>query len=375
MNLLITGGAGFIGRHLISALQAREDVLTVVDNFSPQVHDASSVEVFKASFRGTLIVGDVRDRSVWDEALRGQDAIVHLAAETGTGQSMYEVQRYEAVNIGGTACMLDVLVNGGERTVKKLVVASSRAVYGEGLYHCTTHGYVQPAGRLDADLERRDFDPRCPECGTFVHTRPTPENCGFAPISMYGLTKQVQEQMVLMYATTLGISGIALRYQNVYGPGQSLNNPYTGILAIFSNLAREGRPIQVFEDGHESRDFVHVGDVVSATLKSLDDAVQGVHALNVGSGVQTSVVQVANEIVGYFGSPSSISVTGAYRKGDIRHNVADLRKAQRILGFTASMPFATGLHTFLDWAAANEAGKGAYENSLAEMRAKGFLVG
>jgi dTDP-L-rhamnose 4-epimerase len=375
MKILITGGAGFIGSHLFAALQQQGHVLTVIDNFSPQVHDASSMRHFKERFSGVLIEGDITDRHVWTEGLRGQDAVVHLAAETGTGQSMYEVQRYESVNIGGTALMLDCLVNDKQRSVRRLVVASSRAVYGEGSYRCSEHGLVRPSARDERDLAVGQFEPRCSRCNSFVSFTRTAEDAPFAPSSFYGLTKQVQEQMILMYGQVLGLSAIALRYQNVYGPGQSLNNPYTGILAIFSNLARQGRPIQVFEDGHESRDFVYVDDVVKATCMSLGKNVTGVHAVNVGSGTPTSVMQVARSIVEYFGSKSSINVTGAYRKGDIRHNVAELQNAQRVLGFSAAVTFSQGLHNFLDWAACSAVGEGAYERSLDEMRDKGLLVG
>jgi dTDP-L-rhamnose 4-epimerase len=374
MKVLITGGAGFIGSHLIVALQAQGHELTVVDNFSPQVHDATSVAGFKNLFHGTLIEGDVRDRSVWVKALRGQHAVVHLAAETGTGQSMYEVQRYESVNIGGTSLMVDCLVNEKQRSISKLVVASSRAVYGEGAYLCAEHGLAQPSSRLEADLAAGLFEPRCPICSQFVSLTKTAESTAFAPSSFYGLTKQVQEQIVLMYGPVLGMSAIALRYQNVFGPGQSLNNPYTGILAIFSNLARKQRPVKVFEDGRESRDFVYIDDVVNATVASLRPDIRGVHAINVGSGVATSVSTVAAAVVEHFASTSAVSVTGDFRLGDIRHNVADLQKARELLGYEPAANFRSGLKHFLDWASTQQLGQDVYERSLRELQDKGLLV-
>lgn len=373
MKILVTGGAGFIGRHLIAALQTQGHELTVFDNFSPQVHDAASIAGFRDFFGGTLIEGDVRDRALWVQALHEQEAVVHLAAETGTGQSMYEVQRYESVNIGGTSLMLDCIVNQNQRTISKLVVASSRAVYGEGAYLCAEHRLVQPSGRLEADLAAGLFEPRCPVCGQFVSLTKTAESTVFAPSSFYGLTKQVQEQMVLMYAQVLGVSGVALRYQNVFGPGQSLNNPYTGILAIFSNLARKQRPVRVFEDGHESRDFVYVDDVVNATISSLRPDVRGAHAINVGSGVATSVNTVAAAVVGHFRSTSAVTVTGEFRLGDIRHNVADLRKARELLGYEPAVDFRSGLKRFLDWASSQQLGQDAYEQSLQELHDKGLM--
>jgi dTDP-L-rhamnose 4-epimerase len=375
MNILITGGAGFIGRHLCAALSAEGHALTVLDNFSAQVHDASSIEAFRSSFRGRLVQGDVRDRDAWEQSLPGQDAVVHLAAETGTGQSMYEVERYEAVNIRGTALMLDCLVNGRHDSVRKLVVASSRAIYGEGRYRCPAHGVVHPTARDEADMKAGLFEPRCPTCGSFVDMLATVEESPMAPTSFYGLTKQVQEQMVLMYGRVLGISAYALRYQNVYGPGQSLNNPYTGILAIFSNLAREHKPINVFEDGKESRDFVYIDDVVRATAACLAPQRSGVLALNVGSGVSTPVETVARSIIARLGSRSSLAVSGAFRKGDIRHNVADLALATEAIGFQPQVAFADGLASFLDWAQRGSVGQAAYEASLQELRAKGLMHG
>jgi dTDP-L-rhamnose 4-epimerase len=374
MNILITGGAGFIGRHLCTALATHGHRLTVLDNFSPQVHKPGAKLIFAASFDGKVICGDVRDRDVWQEALQQQDAVVHLAAETGTGQSMYEVQRYESVNIAGTALMLDCLINDPKRSVRKLVVASSRAIYGEGRYHCTQHGVVYPTARNESDMKAGQYEPRCTQCDRFVTRETTAEDAPFSPSSFYGLTKQVQEQMVLMYARVLNISGIALRYQNVYGPGQSLNNPYTGILAIFSNLARTDRPVKVFEDGLESRDFVYIDDVVAATMACLRPGVEGQHAVNVGSGVATPVHEVAAAVVQHFASASSITVTGDFRLGDIRHNVADLHKARALLGFEPTTDFRSGLKRFLDWASGQEVGHDTYERSLQELADKGLMV-
>jgi dTDP-L-rhamnose 4-epimerase len=349
--------------------------VTVLDNFLPQVHDPASVSAFTASFAGRIVHGDVRDRAAWQEALYRQDAVVHLAAETGTGQSMYEVQRYESVNIGGTSLMLDCLVNDPARTVRKLVVASSRAIYGEGRYRCARHGAVFPGARSEVDMKAGHFEPRCPTCSAFVTREATSEVTPFSPSSFYGLTKQVQEQMVLMYARVLNISAYALRYQNVYGPGQSLNNPYTGILAVFSNLAREHRPINIFEDGQESRDFVYIDDVVDATASCLDASRVGVHALNVGSGVATTVTQVAEAVVLRLASQSPVQVSGAFRLGDIRHNVANLSLVRDILGYSPRVKFEDGLSRFLEWAQTLGVGKGDYELSLRELRTKGLMHG
>lgn len=373
MRVLITGGAGFIGSRLAKKLAAGGATLTVLDSLSPQVHGE------RAEFAPDLLAvaecvrGDIRDQPLVARLLAGQDVVVHLAAETGTGQSMYAVKQYEDVNIRGTALLLDVLVNDPKRTVSKLVLASSRAVYGEGKYECTAHGVVCPPARTAALLGAGRFDPLCPVCGQTLHVLATTEDVRFAPSSFYGLTKQVQEQMVLMFATTLGISGFGLRYQNVYGPGQSLSNPYTGILAVFSNLVRQGKGIDVFEDGHESRDFVYVDDVVDATAAVVQPAVTGVHALNVGSGVRTSVLEVANAVVQHFKASVPVRVTGNFRLGDIRHNFADISALQRLTPFVPKWSFLAGLGEFLRWAEQYEAADAGFERSLSELRERGLL--
>jgi dTDP-L-rhamnose 4-epimerase len=373
MKVLITGGAGFIGSRLAKKLVGQGATVRLLDNLSPQVHGEGAE--YEPALReiAECLIGDVRDGDALGSALSGQEVVVHLAAETGTGQSMYAVKHYEDVNIGGTALLLDKLVNDPKRTVTKLVVASSRAVYGEGKYQCPTHGTVCPPARSAATMARGEFDPTCPHCHTKLTVVATTEDVPFAPSSFYGLSKQVQEQMVLMFAAALGISGFALRYQNVYGPGQSLSNPYTGILAVFSNLARLGKPINIFEDGTESRDFVYVDDVVDATAACIAPSAQGVHALNVGSGVRTSVLEVAESIVAHFKADVPIRVSGNYRVGDIRHNFADVSALQALTGFTPKWAFRDGLHEFLRWSESFAAADAGFEKSLAELRDRGLL--
>lgn len=370
-SILITGGAGFIGQQLGKRLTEEGNKVTVLDSFSPQIHGASPRT--DLSFAQKVFAADIRDRDAVSAAIAGQNSIVHLAAETGTGQSMYEITRYESVNIGGTAILLEAL-QAQNTPVEKIVVASSRATYGEGAYRCGDHGVVFPGARTLEDMTAGHFEPRCPECGAFVGPVATPETCPFKPSSFYGLTKQVQEQMVLMLAPSMGISATALRYQNVYGPGQSLKNPYTGILAIFSNLARKNEPINIFEDGLESRDFVHVDDVVDATCRALFDTSRQAASYNVGSGVPTTVQEVAQRIVSYFGSTSEIKTSGDFRLGDIRHNLADLTAVTADLGFTPKIGFEEGLKTFLSWASESEVPETGFTASLEEMRSRGLLA-
>jgi dTDP-L-rhamnose 4-epimerase len=372
MNVLITGGAGFIGTHLSRRLLREGCTVTILDNFLPQVHGASGA--LPADLRGEveLVTGDVRDGALLERALAGKEAVVHLAAETGTGQSMYEVVRYESVNIGGTASLLERLVNVPGSGVARVVVASSRAIYGEGKYRCAGHGTVFPEGRTTQDMKAGIFEPRCPHCGTIADMLPTDETAVLHPSSLYGLTKQVQEQMTLMYARTLGISGYALRYQNVYGPGQSLSNPYTGILAIFSSQARRNLPINIFEDGRESRDFVYIDDVVEATWRCIAREQQEVEAYNVGSGAATTVLELAREIVAFFGSSSETVVSGDFRSGDIRHNLADLTKVRQALGYEPQWRMKAGLAEFLRWAGEEEPAALRYRESLEEMKKIGL---
>lgn len=376
MNILITGGAGFIGTHLTHKLLEQGCRVTIFDNFSPQIH-GNNRHLSPALLRHIQLVdGDVRDAAAWAVALKGQEAIIHFAAETGTGQSMYQVAHYSDVNIHGTALFIDQLVNAPTSSlsqINKIVVASSRAIYGEGKYTCPIHGIVYPTMRRIEDLQAGFFEPRCTYCSEPCVSLPTDESAPLQPSSFYGLSKQLQEQMVLLFAKTLGISAFALRYQNVYGPGQSLQNPYTGILAIFSNLARNNQLINIFEDGEESRDFVYIDDVVEATWLCLQPHVASIASLNVGSGQRTSVRCVAEEIIAFFNSKSEVHVTGEFRLGDIRHNQADLTKIVNELGYVPRWKFTEGVRSFLTWVAEQPTTISSYEKSLTELRKRNLL--
>lgn len=373
-KVLITGGAGFIGQKLALKLISQGVEVRILDNFRKQVHETDSLPICLQN-NLELLKTDIRDRDAVRRALIGVDVVVHLAAETGTGQSMYEIENYFSVNCQGTAILLDLIQNDDcAGSVRTIVVASSRAVYGEGAYQCLAHGRVFPDARNRESMSLGLFEPTCPDCGSKISLLPTPESAPFMPMSMYGLTKQVQEQSVLLFARTRGINGFGLRYQNVYGPGQSLKNPYTGILAVFSNLARQNQGIEIYEDGQESRDFVYIDDVVEATMRSINFSGQFVGALNVGSGQATSVMTVAQEIKSYFNSCSSIEVNGAFRMGDIRHNIADVSKLQQVLDFLPSIPFNQGMANFLGWAAEQApADKEAYLRSVDELSSRGLI--
>ena len=375
MEVLITGGAGFIGSRLAKKLAAGGARITVLDTLSEQIHGKDAKFPADLTAVARCIQADVCDRDVLARELVNQHVVVHLAAETGTGQSMYAIQRYERVNLQGTATLLDIIVNEKPARLRKLVVASSRAVYGEGKYQCRTHGVVFPRARTATAMSAGRFEPECPVCAASVEVLPTTEDTPFAPSSFYGLTKQVQEQMILMFAGSLGFDGIALRYQNVYGPGQSLSNPYTGLLAVFSNLVRQGKPLQIFEDGLESRDFVYIDDIVSATAACVAPEISGVHVLNVGSGVRTSVLEVAHAVKDFFAADVPVQITGQFRIGDIRHNAADVSRIASLTGYAPKWSFKDGLHQFLEAVKASQPADVGFERSMQELRQRGMLGG
>jgi dTDP-L-rhamnose 4-epimerase len=285
---------------------------------------------------------------------------------------MYEIARYSDVNIGGTAQLLDILANE-EHCVSRIVVASSRSIYGEGQYHCSACGVVYPEARSSVAMKSGDFSVRCPRCGEPATLMPTSEDALIHPASLYGITKATQEQMITTLCPALGITPVALRLQNVYGPGQSLSNPYTGILSIFSTRIRNGSGLNVFEDGAESRDFVYVDDVVSAATGALErpEAIGGV--FNIGSGVATTLLDVAHELVAAFGNVVPVAVSGQFRAGDIRHNVADISRARAVLGFSPRVSFASGIRRFVDWVQAQAPVADLYDRSISEMKAKGLI--
>ena len=372
-NILITGGAGFIGSRLCEKLYDKGYNITILDNLSEQIHGTEESSLFK-KIKGkcTFIKGDVRNKEDWKIAIKGQEIIVHLAAETGTGQSMYEVEKYNAVNIMGTAYLLEILANS-PHSVKKMIIASSRAIYGEGKYNCEIHGTQYPLQRKEKDMEKREFTPKCNVCDLELNLLATDEKSKIHPSSIYGINKQQQEQMVMLMGESVGIPSVAFRYQNVYGPGQSLSNPYTGILSIFSTRILNGNNLDIYEDGLESRDFVFIDDVVDATILGIEKEQANGEVFNVGSGVATTVIEVAESLKKFFDSNISISISGKYRLGDIRHNYADLKKAKNLLGFTPKYNFQKGISEFVNWVKTQEIMEDKYEKSVQELKDKGLM--
>lgn len=351
-RILITGGAGFIGSRLARRLMNAGHTVRILDALTSQVHGAVPQDVEWLQGPGIeFIRGNVANREDWVAALRDVDCVAHLAAETGTGQSMYEVARYNIVNSQGTALMFDVLAQDEKRTVKRVVLTSSRSIYGEGRYECQGCGLspVYPNSRSAAQLSEHRWEPACPNCGSNLSVVATRETDTPRPASIYAATKYAQEDLVRVGCEALGIDYAIFRLQNVYGEGQSLKNPYTGILSIFSTKLRRDLELPLFEDGLESRDFVHVDDVVSALALGIGTDVAPNDTFNVGSGVATSIADVAHALSEAFHKTPNTVVTGQYRIGDIRHNVADMTLIRERLGYAPSVDLQTGLERFAEW--------------------------
>lgn len=349
-KVLITGGLGFIGSHVAQACAGVGLSVRILDNLSAQIHgsiprlnyaflDDPKVEIFR---------GDINSPCDWQPWLEGVDCVVHLAAETGTAQSMYEIYRYSNVNVSGTAGLLQYLANKSH-AVAKIVLGSSRSVYGEGPYLCASCGIVYPGTRADENLRRGQWDPICPTCNAPVKPVATSESARTAPVSIYAATKLCQEDLVRIAGNALGIATVVYRFQNVYGEGQSLKNPYTGILSIFSNQLRQGACVNIFEDGKESRDFVHVSDVTRAIILAVTSSRADSLTLNVGSGVATSVAEIVTLLANGLGVRAESIVSGQYRVGDIRHSFADVRAIRESLHFVSEVSLEQGLDRFLRW--------------------------
>ena len=343
-TVLVTGGAGFIGCAISSGLVDRFDRVVVLDNMHPQIH-ASPNRPAELADNAELIVGDVTIRGDWDELLADvtPDVVIHLAAETGTGQSLEESTRHASVNVVGTSQMLDAL-NRHDKRPRRIVLTSSRAVYGEGAWERTATGdVIYPGQRSLEILERAEWD--------FPGATPTAMRAGSvfpAPVSVYGATKLAQEQLIEVWSKSYGIEAVVLRLQNVYGPGQSLINPYTGIMSLFCRLAKEGVSIPLYEDGEVRRDFVLIDDVASALIKATT-AGEGLRKpVDIGAGEIQTIRTAAELIAAYYDAPAP-HVTGQYRHGDVRHAWADISAAQRELDWQPAFSLAEGIQRLASW--------------------------
>jgi dTDP-L-rhamnose 4-epimerase len=369
VKILVTGGAGFIGSHLVDALVGAGHRVRVLDSLDPQVHGAGLVRPAHVHRDAELIVGDVRDRAAVARALDGVEVVYHEAAAVGVGQSMYQIEHYVSVNAVGAAVLLEGIVERRQQ-LRKVVVASSMSIYGEGLYRAPDGALVHPPLRSEADLAARRFE-LLDASGRELAPLGTPEEKPLQPTSIYAITKRDHEEMFLAVGAAYGIPVVALRYFNVYGPRQALSNPYTGVVAIFSSRLLNRRPPRIYEDGLQTRDFVHVSDIVQANLLALEkDAANG-RVYNVGTGRPTSVRQVADalsELLDYGEAPE---VLGQYRAGDIRHCVADITRIERELGYRPRIAFEDGLRELLAWLRTQSA-EDSVEAASRELAARGL---
>jgi dTDP-L-rhamnose 4-epimerase len=369
-TVLVTGGAGFIGSHVVELLLQQGMSVRVLDSLVEQVHRGAGPRHVPPD--AEFVHGDIRDRETLSRALRGVDRIIHLAAEVGVGQSMYEVSRYVDANSGGTGRLLDVVVN--EKTdVRRIIVASSMSIYGEGAYSCSVHGLVTPKLRSESQLKARLWEPQCLTCGAPLSPVPTSEDKALLPTSVYAISKLEQELLCLSVGASYGIGAVALRYFNAYGPRQALSNPYTGVAAIFSGRLLNGRPPLVFEDGQQLRDFVHVRDVARATVLALDSEEATGQAINVGVGSPLTIVQVAQLLAKQLGVDIPPELTGKFRVGDIRHCWADPIRAEKLLGFTASISLEAGVAELVDWVSTQKAND-RVEKAYAELGQRGLAI-
>ncbi len=364
---LVTGGAGFIGSHLVARLLDEGAEVVVIDSLEDQVHGGAPPDVPDGV---TFLKGDVGDRELVERALAGIDSVVHLAAAVGVGQSMYEIERYVEVNTAATAGFLERLVNAPQRP-RRLVVASSMSIYGEGEYSCVTHGSVAPRLRPDAQLDQGRWECLCPRCGSELTPIPTRETKPLIPTSVYAITKRDHEELCHVVGAAYGIPTVALRFFNVYGPGQALSNPYTGVAAIFSSRLLNDNPPFIFEDGRQSRDFIHVSDIVEGIVCALSSEAAVGASINLGTGRAVSVNEMAELLATGLGKQIDGEHPGSYRAGDIRHCFADTTLARELLGFEASVKLEDGVRDLVEWVRSQTA-RDRVDEASAELASRGL---
>jgi dTDP-L-rhamnose 4-epimerase len=364
-TVLVTGGAGFIGSHVVELLLERGYQVRVFDSLVEQVHLGAGPRYVPKE--AEFVHGDVCDRQALERALQGVDKVVHLAAEVGVGQSMYEVSRYVQANTGGTGVLLDIIANE-QTAVRRIVVASSMSIYA-----CEEHGLLAPRLRPESQLAARAWNPLCPVCSRVLAPVPTGEDKALLPTSVYAISKMDQELLCLAVGAAYGIDVVALRYFNAYGPRQALSNPYTGVAAIFSGRLLNGKPPLAFEDGQQLRDFIHVRDVARATVLGLESEDAVGQAVNVGVGAPLTIIEVAQLLAKELGVAVDPEVTGKFRAGDIRHCWADPTRAEKLLGFRAEISLEDGVAELIEWVSTQQAEDGV-DKAFAELGHRGLAT-
>lgn len=371
MFALVTGGAGFIGSHLVDGLLAKGARVRVLDNLLPQAHPSGTARFL--SKEAELTLGDLRSRDAVDRALDGVDTVFHLGGIVGNGQSMIELREYTDVNVVGTATLLEAMV-ARRAAIRRLVVASSMVVYGDGAYACPEHGELRQRPERSIDRMKRGlWEPTCPTCGRDVRPIPTSEGHTLAPTSTYGVCKRDQEELSLVVGRAYGLPTVALRYLNTYGSRQAISNPYTGVCAIMVMRYLLKRSPTIFEDGGQLRDPTHVSDVVHATILAAEAGREAVgQAINIGRGKPIGVLSMARALGRAVATTIEPEVTGQFREGDIRHCYADVSLAKRLLGWEARVSFEQGARELAEWAS-SEAPTDRTEDANAELRERGLI--
>lgn len=347
-RVLVTGGAGFIGSHLVDTLLEKGYFVRVYDNLEPQVHGKSQNIPDYFNKEVELIKGDVRDREKLKKAINNIDVVFHLAASVGVAQSMYEIAKYTESNTMGGATLLDLIANE-KHNIRKVVVASSMSVYGEGAYNCNNCGKAYPKIRSLEQFKRNDWEMKCPNCNVDVKPIPTDEDKPLFPTSIYAVSKRDHEEMFLIIGKAYQIPTVALRFFNVYGPRQALSNPYTGVAAIFSSRLMNDKPPIIFEDGYQARDFIHVSDIVQACILAIEKSEGDYQVFNVGTGRKLSVLDVANVLMDKLSFKGEPQIVNRFREGDIRHCYADISLIEKVLGYGPKVKFEDGIIDLVNW--------------------------
>lgn len=369
-RILVTGGAGFIGSHLVDALVEEGHSVRVLDNLDAQAHAAGRVPPWLNS-EAEFIRGTILDSDTVERALEGVQIVCHQAAAVGVGQSMYQIPYYVDTNVGGTGRLLNHVVNN-RRSIEQVLVASSMSTYGEGQYECIRCGLVRPGLRGEAQLQARDWEPHCPHCGGGLTAVPTNEDAHQESTSVYSITKKAQEELVMTVCRAYEISAVAFRYFNAYGPRQSQSNPYTGVLALFMSRLRNGNRPTVYEDGMQTRDFIHVRDIARAYTLAICDPDAGSEIYNLGTGKPYTIAGIALDLAQALGVEIAPLVTHGRRKGDIRHCFADITRARAKLGWEPQVPFGEGLKELIAWSQSSPA-EDRFEQAEQELRQHGLV--
>jgi dTDP-L-rhamnose 4-epimerase len=370
-HVLVTGGAGFVGSHIVDELIQHGYEVTILDNLDEQIHDNTPSYL---NDDAEYVWGDIRDRELMTNLLESADAVSHQASKVGVGQSMYEIEEYVDVNTLGTARMLDIIVSN-DINLDRFVIASSMSAYGEGEYYCgSCEEYRTPPLRDVEQLEGDEWEVYCEACGGRLDPVPTTESNSLDSDSVYAITKKSQEEMCLSIGRAHDLPVVALRYFNIYGSRQALDNPYTGVCAIFSSRIKNDRQPLIFEDGKQTRDFIHVSDVARANRLALEKSAAVGEPINIGTGDSISIIELAEELIRRYGKEDDLSpdVTNKFRSGDIRHCYADTSRAEELLGFEANVSLKNGLEELVSWGLDSDATDNT-EKAYFEMEEKGLI--